>query len=59
MKTSFNHLVNNRILTTLGAVDQELKIQSGKNYLFDLSYLGLVDVLGEKAPGLSSRAINL
>lgn len=49
MKTPFNHLINNRILTTLSPIDQELKMDLKKNYLFDLSYLGVIDVLGEKA----------
>lgn len=49
MTTIFNHLINNRALTTFNALDKELELQPGKNYLFDLTHLGVLDVLGDKA----------
>lgn len=49
MNTTFNHLINHRALTTFGSIEAELKLQSEKNYLFDLSYLGILEVIGEKA----------
>ncbi|MDR3502573.1 MAG: folate-binding protein YgfZ [Legionella sp.] len=49
MNTTFNHLINHRALTTFGPIETELKLQPEKNYLFDLSYLGILDVVGDKA----------
>ncbi|MFT4057940.1 MAG: folate-binding protein YgfZ [Legionella sp.] len=43
-----NHLINNRNLTTFNALEQELSLQTNKNYLFDLSYLSVIDVIGDK-----------
>jgi folate-binding protein YgfZ len=43
------HLINTRILTTYKPLNEELTLQSQNNYLFDLSYLGVMDVKGEKA----------
>lgn len=48
MKTNFNHLVNSRKLTTFCSIEDELKLQPQKNYLFDLSYLGVLDAIGDK-----------
>jgi folate-binding protein YgfZ len=49
MNTTYNHLINQRTLTTFSPIEAELKLQSEKNYLFDLSYLSILDVVGEKA----------
>lgn len=49
MKATLDHLINSRILTTFDSLDIELKLNKNNNYLFDLSYLGLLDVSGEKA----------
>ncbi len=49
MNKIFNHLINNRVLTTIAPIETELQLQPGKNYLFDLSYLGILDVTGTKA----------
>ncbi|MFJ1267459.1 folate-binding protein YgfZ [Legionella lytica] len=49
MNTTFNHLINHRALTTFAPIETELKLQPEKNYLFDLSYLGILDVAGDKA----------
>jgi folate-binding protein YgfZ len=49
MKTTFNYLINNRNLNTFKAIDQEQQLRADKNYLFDLSYLGVIDIIGDKA----------
>lgn len=49
MKTPLNYLINNRILTSVHSIENELELQAEKNYLFDLSYLGVLDVAGDKA----------
>lgn len=49
MNTMSKHLINNRELTTVNPVDQELMIPPQKNFLFDLSYLSIIDVEGIKA----------
>lgn len=49
MNTTFSHLINHRTLTTFGPIETELKLHPEKNYLFDLSYLGMLDVAGDKA----------
>ncbi|MBI2786225.1 MAG: folate-binding protein YgfZ [Legionella longbeachae] len=46
--TSFDHLINNRSLTTFKTIEEELNLQPGKNYLFDLSYLNVIQVEGDK-----------
>lgn len=43
------HLINNRVLTTLNPSEKELKLQAHKNYLFPLCYLGVLDIHGDKA----------
>ncbi len=48
MNTIFNHLINNRALTTFNSMDKERELQPGKNYLFDLTHLGVLDVRGEQ-----------
>lgn len=45
----FEHIINSRVLTTYHSIDQELKFDEKKNYLFNLSYLTVLDVLGEKS----------
>lgn len=49
MKKTLNHLINSRELTTFHPLDAELTLQPGKNYLFDLAYLGVIDITGDKA----------
>ncbi|HAU1281226.1 TPA: folate-binding protein YgfZ, partial [Legionella pneumophila] len=49
MKTILEHLVNNRSLITFRPIESELLLNKQKNYLFDLSYLGVIDFLGEKS----------
>ncbi|MBA3535140.1 MAG: folate-binding protein YgfZ [Tatlockia sp.] len=41
--------VNNRLFTTLFALESELQFEAGKNYLFDLTYLAALAVEGERA----------
>lgn len=43
------HKINNRILNTVHSIDEALHIHPDKNYLFDLSYQGIVQVTGEKS----------
>lgn len=43
------YLINNRELTTIKDLDKELELLPQKNYLFDLSYLSVIDVEGDKA----------
>jgi hypothetical protein len=49
MTTPFEYLINHRVLNTFIPLDNELKLQPQKNYLFDLSYLDVLDVEGDKA----------
>ncbi|QLZ68998.1 glycine cleavage system protein T [Legionella sp. PC1000] len=49
MSTTFTHLINDRTLTTFKALEEELVLLPNKNYLFDLSYLAVIDVEGNKA----------
>ncbi|MGL5741796.1 MAG: YgfZ/GcvT domain-containing protein [Legionella sp.] len=49
MNTAFEHLINDRALTACQAIESELKLQPGKNYLFKLSYLNALDVEGDKS----------
>jgi hypothetical protein len=49
MKTTLTHLINNRTLTSFSPADEELRLQSDKNYLFDLSHLGILDIAGTNA----------
>ncbi|HAU1217452.1 TPA: folate-binding protein YgfZ, partial [Legionella pneumophila] len=44
MKTMLEHLVNNRSLITFRPIESELLLNKQKNYLFDLSYLGVIDL---------------
>jgi folate-binding protein YgfZ len=49
MKPSFEHPINTRLLSTFTSINTELELDATKNYLFDLSYLGILNVEGEKA----------
>lgn len=49
MSLTFTHLINNRALTTFKPLEEELVLLPHKNYLFDLSYLTVIDVEGNKA----------
>lgn len=44
-----HHLINSRTLTTFSDIDTELKLDKEKNYLFDLSYLGVLHIDGDKS----------
>lgn len=41
--------VNSRELTSFLPIENELSFESSKNYLFSLSYLGILQVLGERS----------
>ncbi len=43
------HLINSRQYTTFATINEELALDPQKNYLFDLSYLGILEVNGDKA----------
>ncbi|WP_058475982.1 YgfZ/GcvT domain-containing protein [Legionella steigerwaltii] len=49
MSKILTHLVNSRVLTTFKDLEKELILLPQNNYLFDLSYLGVIDVVGDKA----------
>lgn len=49
MKKIFEHTINSRVLTTYNSIEQELKLAPKSNYLFDLSYLTVLDVLGDNS----------
>ncbi len=49
MSIHLNHLVNSRILTTFAPVAKELELNPQKNYLFDLSYLCVLALQGDKS----------
>ena len=44
-----NHLINNRSLTTLHSIQDELNLREETNYLFDLTHLSVLNVTGDKA----------
>lgn len=44
-----NYLINSRSFTLVDELSRELIFDPHKNYLFDLSYLGILDFTGEKA----------
>jgi len=48
MIMTMQFLVNNRPYSTFSPLASELTFDLDKNYLFDLSYLGVIDVAGEK-----------
>lgn len=43
-----NYIINARVLTAFLPLEQELTLDSDKNYVFDLSYLTCLDVIGER-----------
>lgn len=47
--TTQKYSINNRYYSTFASLESELNFQPNVNYLFDLSYLGLLDVSGDKA----------
>lgn len=47
MSISKNQFINNRAHTVIGS--SELKVDKQKNYLFDLSYLTVLDISGDKS----------
>lgn len=49
MNKAINHLVNTRSLTTFDSAETISKLNKQKNYLFDLSFLTILDVAGDKA----------
>jgi hypothetical protein len=49
MNDNLSYLINSRVLNTLIPISQELQLTPTKNFLFDLSYLGVLAVQGEKA----------
>lgn len=49
MKASIDHFINSRILTTFNSLEFELVLNTKNNYLFDLSYLGVLEIAGDKA----------
>ena len=49
MKNTFTHLINSRHLTTFNSSEPALKINKKNNYLFDLSYLSVIYIKGEKS----------
>ncbi|BCA95498.1 glycine cleavage system protein T [Legionella antarctica] len=49
MKSTFDHSINSRVFTTFGSLDSELNFNKDNNYLFDLSYLGVLNIAGDKA----------
>ncbi len=49
MSTKIEHLINSRVLNTYAPAEEELKFVKDKNYLFDLSYLNVLEINGEKA----------
>lgn len=49
MKKQFEHLINSRVLTTFHSINDELKLDKKKNYLFDLTYLDIIELNGDKS----------
>lgn len=43
-----SHLINSRSYTTIGSIKEESILDSKKNYLFDLSYLSVLALYGDK-----------
>ena len=46
---AFNYIINTRSFTSSTPLTTELEFDSSKNYLFDLSYLSVLSVIGDKA----------
>ncbi|MDP3270195.1 MAG: folate-binding protein YgfZ [Legionella sp.] len=49
MNTPLTYSINARSLITYGEISSERTINKKHNYLFDLSYLGVIDVVGDKS----------
>jgi folate-binding protein YgfZ len=49
IKPFAEYQVNHRVLTTYSPLEQELTFNDNKNFLFDLSYLAIMNVLGEQS----------
>ncbi|HRD71043.1 MAG TPA: folate-binding protein YgfZ [Legionella sp.] len=49
MNAPLTHSINTRSLITYGEISSEQIINKKHNYLFDLSYLGVIDVVGDKS----------
>lgn len=49
MNPPIDHLINSRTLTTFSDISTELRLNKEKNYLFDLSYLGVLNIDGDKS----------
>ncbi len=47
--TTEQYYVNNRPYTALSALSSELVYDHDKNYLYDLSYLGVINMVGDKS----------
>ena len=43
------HLINSRAYTSLSSLNDELQLNPHKNYLFDLNYLGILGLYGDKS----------
>lgn len=46
---SYNDSINHRVMTRFSSLENELSFNPDKNYLFDLSYLSMLQVQGEHA----------
>lgn len=49
MKKPTEHTINNRTLETFDTIESELLLHKDKNYLFNLSHMGVLDVNGDRA----------
>lgn len=49
MKKMINHIINSRIFTSFNTIERELNLYKKVNYLFDLSYIGILDVAGNNS----------
>ncbi|KTD62771.1 YgfZ/GcvT domain-containing protein [Legionella shakespearei] len=49
MNNAISHLVNTRSLTVFDSTESVSELNKQKNYLFDLSFLTILDVVGDKA----------
>ena len=47
--STMQYTVNNRQLSTFSPIQDELSLEPNKNYLFDLSYLGCMDLVGARS----------
>lgn len=49
MSSLTDHVINSRTLTSYHPIEKDLTFNKQHNYLFDLSYLGVLDVIGDKS----------